>query len=180
MRAGTSLRSFRSWVGTARRASGPRIGWLRRHIDRFALTNAARGDRHARGLLLRGQGHRRPRHHPVRVRVASRSSYSPTSADHDGLGSPPTSSWRRPACPDRAGNPLLAGTMARRGGACSDAGGGSRAPDTRIMIGDSQGSEGSERPSQAREGAVSSGESRELGAQSGARSRRKRKRRRTE
>lgn len=42
MRARTSPRSFRSWVGTGRRASKPRIGWLRRHIDRFALTNAAR------------------------------------------------------------------------------------------------------------------------------------------
>ena len=42
MRVRTSPRSFRSWVGTARRASKPRIGWLRRHIDRFALTNAAR------------------------------------------------------------------------------------------------------------------------------------------
>src|SRR5919197_1611308 len=56
MRARTSPRSFRSSVRTARRAGRPLrrrrpepcltvgdgIGWLRRHIDRFALTNAAR------------------------------------------------------------------------------------------------------------------------------------------
>jgi len=50
------------------------------------------------------------------------------------------------------------------------AGGGTRTPDTRIMIGDAQGREGSEGPSQALEGPLSSAESPELGARLGARS----------
>jgi hypothetical protein len=58
------------------------------------------------------------------------------------------------------------------------AGGGTRTPDTRIMIGWRQGAEGSDRHSQARRGDLSSLGSRELGAKSGAKSRRKRKRRR--
>jgi hypothetical protein len=57
------------------------------------------------------------------------------------------------------------------------AGGGTRTPDTRIMIPDKQGSVRSDSPSQAPEGQFSSSESRELGARSGAQARRKRKRR---
>jgi hypothetical protein len=60
-----------------------------------------------------------------------------------------------------------------------DAGGGTRTPDTRIMIGWTQGPEGSDKPSQTREGDLSSPGSRELGAKSGAKSRRERKRRKS-
>ena len=56
-----------------------------------------------------------------------------------------------------------------------DAGGGTRTPDTRIMMGDTQGLEGSKRVSQAREGAPSFPESRELGARLGARRKRKKR-----
>ena len=59
----------------------------------------------------------------------------------------------------------------------NDAGGGIRTPDTRIMIDDRQGDVGSEGGSQASEGDLSSPDSRKFGARSGARKRRKRKRR---
>jgi hypothetical protein len=53
---------------------------------------------------------------------------------------------------------------------------GLETPDTRIMTGWRQGSEGSDRPSQAEEGDLSSPGSRDLGARLGARRKRKRRR----
>jgi hypothetical protein len=82
-----------------------------------------------------------------------------------------------PPCPDSVAHSLKARKKPRLSGAFSDAGGGTRTPDTRIMISDKQGSVRSDSPSQAREGQLSSGESGELGARSGAQARRKRKRR---
>jgi hypothetical protein len=61
-------------------------------------------------------------------------------------------------------------------GSTSSAGGGTRTPDTRIMMGDRQGSKGSSEGSQARKGHLSSAESRELGARLGARRKRKKRR----
>jgi Phage derived protein Gp49-like (DUF891) len=51
----------------------------------------------------------------------------------------------------------------------SHAGGGTRTPDTRIMMADTQGSDASADASQARQGALSSGDLPELGARLGAR-----------
>ena len=60
-------------------------------------------------------------------------------------------------------------------GPASSAGGGTRTPDTRIMMGDTQGSDGSEKHSQARRDALSSAGADELGARSGARRKRKKR-----
>jgi Bacterial PH domain len=78
---------------------------------------------------------------------------------------------------DRAGQLVaMLNRSLMAGHAAGDAGGGTRTSDTRIMMGDTHGPERSNEVSQARKGALSSGESPELGARLGARRKRKQRR----
>ena len=66
-------------------------------------------------------------------------------------------------------------SQARRAALPSHAGGGTRTPDTRIMMADTQRSDSSASNFQARQGALSSDEVPELGARSAARRKRKKR-----
>jgi hypothetical protein len=169
-------------------ASAPereRIGWPRwagpgvQHSQRSPCWQASRSS-----AAVTMNRHRRPmsRHRrPMRMDCAFSSVVATIGQRTSGasLCAPASKTFAGPSTrqSERPGLVLGQPQAAIRGP--SDAGGRIRTCDTRIMIEDRQGSPGSEGGSQASEGDLSSPESREFGARSGARPRRKRKRRKS-